>query len=850
MRKFYILWVVLTTLLCVGCENPSEKRKIRLSADDDTITPARPHSTTTIQLEPKERRSIAVLYFKNKTGDENLGWLQKGLTEMFIRALAQSNSISILSTDRLFEILKRVDKEKSSNFNINLAALIAQEANVEVLVTGSIAKSGDSLRLSVKLHEPQQGMIFKEEAIEGQGLEDLFRMVDNLTSRIKDDLLLTPGKEAPTKGIAELSSNSLEAWRHYTSGIEAKNKFLWNDALSALNHALENDSTFIGAYLELAMVHLSLEQRETSYAAFQKAKLLKEKATPPEIFRIEWFEALFNNDFQKLVDINHAWIQQYPDDRDANQNIANFYYGQQNFRAALEYNQKVLQIDNKNTMALNQLGYTYANLGQFDQAVEIMERYQKITTDEPNPFDSSGDIYLLAGEFEKAEKNYRKALEIRNDFFASWLNLAGIYLQQGEYDKSLEATNQYLKFADDRNVKIPGYLHQAAVYWRQKNYPKALDLYRQVLEINPLNAQIIQRISEIHQMHGDTTAVRKNLEEYYFLIRQQLDSSVHSYQAVITLFQLSLWNGVRIEESIRLLEKFLEENPAKKVLQVQTRFLLAVLYLKNQQLSQFEGVWRDIQPAEILQVLREFNNFSFTNLWSNYVFVNKYCQRYPDRGIRNYEKFIELSKESDLKIVESIYRMFLADLLIRTNQLAAAQSHLKMAGMPLENTWMVCGPYKNVNGFNQKFPPEKKIDLTGSFSGGVTWKTAVDSSLDGFINLKENIVTSNWAVGYGLIYLDAPEAQPVQFRVGSNEAIKIWLNDREVWKMNAIRMAVVDSDIFEVNLHKGRNKILVKVCNSFGNWGFYFRVTDVTGNGIPALEFISAKQAATTALLD
>jgi hypothetical protein len=41
-------------------------------------------------------------------------------------------------------------------------------------------------------------------------------------------------------------------------------------------------------------------------------------------------------------------------------------------------------------------------------------------------------------------------------------------------------------------------------------------------------------------------------------------------------------------------------------------------------------------------------------------------------------------------------------------------------------------------------------------------------------------------------------------------------------------------------LKKGLNRVLIKVCNRLGDWGFYFRVTDETGKGVPVVEFVSA----------
>ena len=60
--------------------------------------------------------------------------------------------------------------------------------------------------------------------------------------------------------------------------------------------------------------------------------------------------------------------------------------------------------------------------------------------------------------------------------------------------------------------------------------------------------------------------------------------------------------------------------------------------------------------------------------------------------------------------------------------------------------------------------------------------------------------------------------------------------------MNRARDSVFDQDVCSVVLKPGLNKVLIKVCNRIGEWGFYFRVTDKKGNGIPELQFISPDQ--------
>ena len=114
--------------------------------------------------------------------------------------------------------------------------------------------------------------------------------------------------------------------------------------------------------------------------------------------------------------------------------------------------------------------------------------------------------------------------------------------------------------------------------------------------------------------------------------------------------------------------------------------------------------------------------------------------------------------------------------------------------------------------------------------------------MEGYIDLKENLKRYNWSVGYGIIYVKSPDEKDVQLRVGTNDATKIWLNDKLVWNFNIGRDAIFDDDLVNVSLKPGLNKILIKVCNRISLWGFYFRITDENGNGMPDIKFVAANE--------
>jgi len=154
----------------------------------------------------------------------------------------------------------------------------------------------------------------------------------------------------------------------------------------------------------------------------------------------------------------------------------------------------------------------------------------------------------------------------------------------------------------------------------------------------------------------------------------------------------------------------------------------------------------------------------------------------------------------------------------------------------------VIGPFDNKNGFNKEFPPEKEIKLDKFYEGksqSITWQRANDGFHDGYIDLQKTLKQYNWSVGYGLINVSSPEKKDIQIRVGTNDGAKIWLNDELVWKFNIGRDASFDDDIVNVSLQRGLNKILIKVCNRISLWGFYFRLTDKEGNGLPDIHFVS-----------
>ena len=72
----------------------------------------------------------------------------------------------------------------------------------------------------------------------------------------------------------------------------------------------------------------------------------------------------------------------------------------------------------------------------------------------------------------------------------------------------------------------------------------------------------------------------------------------------------------------------------------------------------------------------------------------------------------------------------------------------------------------------------------------------------------------------------SPSDRTARMLVGSDDGVRIWVNGEIVHSNPVFRGAAPDQDDVPVSLRKGWNKVLVKVLQGGGGWGFYLRFAD------------------------
>jgi enterochelin esterase-like enzyme len=79
-------------------------------------------------------------------------------------------------------------------------------------------------------------------------------------------------------------------------------------------------------------------------------------------------------------------------------------------------------------------------------------------------------------------------------------------------------------------------------------------------------------------------------------------------------------------------------------------------------------------------------------------------------------------------------------------------------------------------------------------------------------------------VAYAYTTVKVPASTDLMMTVGSDDAVRVWLNGKIVHTNVVSRGVSPDSDIVSVRLNPGVNTILVKVVNAGGAWGFALRL--------------------------
>jgi putative heme-binding domain-containing protein len=197
------------------------------------------------------------------------------------------------------------------------------------------------------------------------------------------------------------------------------------------------------------------------------------------------------------------------------------------------------------------------------------------------------------------------------------------------------------------------------------------------------------------------------------------------------------------------------------------------------------------------------------------------------KDTRIEKKEIESRSKNPVSLMpEDIVRTLTEDDLVN---LVEYLTMLKTPALSLPN-WHIAGPFANGpndEGLDLDFGPEKALDLQTTYAGKtgpVHWRTVSPDS-QGYVDLAAfHGRDSASSVSYVVRTIESPAEQEAKVLLGTDDGAKLWVNGELVYTSRKHRAAVPAKDSVAVRLHKGSNRLLLKIVNGNDPHGFYLTI--------------------------
>jgi len=212
-----------------------------------------PQDGTMTTMADREKKSLAVLPFKNLNSDPASAFYEFALADAVITELARIRSLVV----RPSSVMSRYQGQPADPSDVG------RELNVDAVLSAGFIHVGERFRVNAQLLDVKSGEIIWSDRVDASA-DDIIAVQDEITKRIVDGLRLelSPDEQA---GLAQPKTVNAEAYQEYLKGRDRFASFIFRtvaaaDCDAAIAHftrAIELDHEFGLAYDGLGACHVN-----------------------------------------------------------------------------------------------------------------------------------------------------------------------------------------------------------------------------------------------------------------------------------------------------------------------------------------------------------------------------------------------------------------------------------------------------------------------------------------------------------------------------------------------------------------------------------------------------------------
>jgi TolB-like protein/class 3 adenylate cyclase len=327
-------------------------------------------------------KSIAVLPFKNLSGNPDDQYLADGMMDAILNHLQRIEDLRVRS---------RTSVEQYRDPNRNLS-VIGQELNANYILEGSFQKIGDAANLTVQLINAEKdehlwSKDYKQDWI------DIFQVQSEIAQKIAFELnaVISPETE---KIIKSIPTTNMEAYEFAMRAKEYEQRYLHSfddkdfyNTIRSAQKAIKHDPKLASPYVSIGWAYwIKFDWQNEEYldsVLYFSNKALKIDSLIPDAYTLK------------------GW----------------YYKTIENYNLAIPEFEKALKIDAENFRAYKLLGLTYSILGEYELVFKNWKSAFNIKKDyRPVDYSDVAQFYFRIGALQKAETLSKESINSKPDW--------------------------------------------------------------------------------------------------------------------------------------------------------------------------------------------------------------------------------------------------------------------------------------------------------------------------------------------------------------------------------------------------------------------------------------------------
>lgn len=174
-------------------------------------------------------------------------------------------------------------------------------------------------------------------------------------------------------------------------------------------------------------------------------------------------------------------------------------YNKNNYTEALNYNLRLLKINNKDSETYFNLGNIFSVLGDTNNAIENYKEAINLKNNYHQAYSNLGLALKKKGKLDEAELNLRKAIDLKSDYYEAINNLGNTVK---DLDRIDEAELIFKKAIELKPKFIHAYINLGIVLSETLKFELAEKCYKKVLKINPNIPEAYNNLGVVYKFTG------------------------------------------------------------------------------------------------------------------------------------------------------------------------------------------------------------------------------------------------------------------------------------------------------------------------------------------------------------